>query len=54
LWARNGIDGLLPDVLEGRVQPGRVFDLTVGLDEVAEDGYQAMAGRTALEVLARP
>jgi hypothetical protein len=43
----------VPDVLEGRVEPGRVFDRTVGLDDVAT-GYQAMADRTALKVLIRP
>ncbi len=51
--ARAYIDGLLPDVLEGRIQPGKVFDLTVALDDVAE-GYAAMANRTALKVLVRP
>src|ERR1700750_951286 len=29
--ARHYIDGILPDVLEGRIEPGRVFDRTVGL-----------------------
>jgi threonine dehydrogenase-like Zn-dependent dehydrogenase len=51
--ARAYIEELLPDVLEGRVEPGRVFDRTVGLDEVP-DGYRAMADRTALKVLVRP
>ncbi|MFJ6573405.1 zinc-dependent alcohol dehydrogenase family protein [Streptomyces sp. NPDC091292] len=51
--ARAYIERLLPDVLEGTVEPGRVFDRTVGLDEVA-DGYRAMADRTALKVLIRP
>ena len=51
--ARAYIDELLPDVLEGRIQPGKVFDLTVALDDVA-DGYPAMADRTALKVLVRP
>jgi threonine dehydrogenase-like Zn-dependent dehydrogenase len=32
--ARHYIDGILPDVLEGRIEPGRVFDRTVGLDGV--------------------
>ena len=36
-----------------RVEPGRVFDRTVGLDEVP-DGYRAMADREALKVLVRP
>jgi threonine dehydrogenase-like Zn-dependent dehydrogenase len=50
---RAYIEELLPDVLDGVVQPGRVFDRTVGLDEVP-DGYRAMADRQALKVLVRP
>ena len=44
---------LLPDVLEGKVEPGKVFDRTIGLDDVAE-GYRAMKDREALKVLVRP
>ena len=51
--ARHYIDGILPDVLEGRIEPGRVFDRTVGLDGVP-DGYRAMAGRQSLKVLIAP
>jgi len=51
--ARAYIDELLPDVLEGRIQPGRVFDRTVGLDEVP-DGYRAMNAREAIKVAVRP
>jgi threonine dehydrogenase-like Zn-dependent dehydrogenase len=51
--ARAYIEQLLPDVLDGRVEPGRVFDRTIGLDDVP-DGYRAMADRTALKVLIRP
>jgi threonine dehydrogenase-like Zn-dependent dehydrogenase len=51
--ARAYIDELLPDVLEGRVEPGRMFDRTIGLDDVP-DGYRAMADRKALKVLIRP
>jgi threonine dehydrogenase-like Zn-dependent dehydrogenase len=47
------IDELLPDVLEGRIEPGRVFDRTVALEEVP-DGYRAMDEREALKVLVRP
>lgn len=50
---RAYIDDLLPDVLEGRIEPGRVFDLTVGLDGVP-DGYRAMDAREALKVMVRP
>lgn len=51
--ARAYIEELLPDVLDGTVEPGRVFDRTVSLDDVP-DGYRAMADRTALKVLIRP
>ena len=51
--ARAYIDELLPDILDGRVEPGKVFDCTVDLEEVAS-GYQAMAERTAVKVLVRP
>jgi hypothetical protein len=47
------IPDLLPDVLEGRIDPGRVFDRTVGLDGVP-DGYRAMNEREALKVMIRP
>jgi threonine dehydrogenase-like Zn-dependent dehydrogenase len=50
---RAYIEELLPDVLEGRINPGRVFDRTVGLDGVP-DGYRAMNEREALKVLIRP
>lgn len=50
---RAYIDELLPDVMEGRIQPGRVFDRTVDLDGVP-DGYRAMHDREALKVLIRP
>jgi threonine dehydrogenase-like Zn-dependent dehydrogenase len=51
--ARAYIEELLPDVLEGRIQPGKVFDRTIGLDEVP-DGYRAMNEREALKVLVAP
>ncbi len=44
---------LLPDVLEGRIDPGRVFDVTLPLDQVAE-GYRAMDERRALKVMLTP
>ena len=50
---RAYIDELLPDVLEGRIDPGRVFDRTVDLEGVP-DGYRAMNEREALKVLIRP
>ena len=51
--ARAYIEELMPDILDGRIEPGRVFDHTIGLDETP-DGYQAMADRKALKVLIRP
>jgi threonine dehydrogenase-like Zn-dependent dehydrogenase len=45
---RGYIDDLLPDVLEGRIKPGRVFDRTGTLDEVPE-GYRAMNERDVLK-----
>jgi threonine dehydrogenase-like Zn-dependent dehydrogenase len=50
---RGYIDELLPDVMEGRIDPGRVFDRTVDLDGIP-DGYRAMNEREALKVLIRP
>jgi threonine dehydrogenase-like Zn-dependent dehydrogenase len=50
---RGYIDELLPDVLDGRIEPGRVFDRVVGLDEVPE-GYRAMDEREAIKVMVRP
>ena len=44
---------LLPDVMDGKIQPGRVFDRTIGLDETP-DGYRAMNDREALKVLVKP
>jgi threonine dehydrogenase-like Zn-dependent dehydrogenase len=51
--ARAYIEELLPDVLEGRIEPGRVFDRVVGLDDVP-DGYRAMNDREAIKVLVQP
>ena len=48
--ARAYIEDLLPDVLEGRIEPGRVFDRVSVLDEVP-DGYRAMNEREAIKVL---
>jgi threonine dehydrogenase-like Zn-dependent dehydrogenase len=48
--ARAYIEELMPDVLEARIDPGRVFDRTIGLQEVP-DGYRAMDEREAIKVL---
>ncbi|ARE78701.1 IMP dehydrogenase [Streptomyces sp. Sge12] len=50
---RAYIEQAIPDVLEGRIDPGRVFDAEVGLDRVA-DAYRAMDDRSRLKVLVRP
>src|SRR5438445_1784245 len=47
---RAYLEELLPDVLEGRIEPGRVFDRTGSIDDVP-DGYRAMNDREALKVL---
>jgi threonine dehydrogenase-like Zn-dependent dehydrogenase len=47
---RAYIEELLPDVLEGSIEPGRVLDRTVGLDGVP-DGYRAMNDREAIKVM---
>lgn len=50
---RAYIETLMPDILDGRIQPGRVFDRTIGLDEVPA-GYQAMNARQSLKTMIRP
>ena len=50
---RDYTDQLLPDVLEGRIDPAPVFDLEVDLDGVPK-GYAAMSDREAIKVLVRP
>lgn len=51
--ARAYIDTLLPAVLAGDVDPGRVFDATLPLEE-APAAYAAMDDRTRLNVMLRP
>jgi threonine dehydrogenase-like Zn-dependent dehydrogenase len=47
---RAYIDELLPGILDGRVDPGKVFDRTVTLDEVPA-AYRAMDERKVLKAL---
>lgn len=47
------VEQLLPAVLDGTVNPGKVFDRTIGLESVP-DGYRAMDQREALKVLINP
>ena len=50
---RAYIDELLPDVLDGRIEPGRVFDRVVDLQGVPE-GYRAMNDRESIKVMVKP
>lgn len=63
-WGNKGIHGgvapvraylehLLQLVLDRKIEPGKVFDLELPLDKVA-DAYQAMDERKATKVLLRP
>lgn len=47
---RAYIEELLPDILEGRIEPGRVLDRVIGLEEVP-DGYRAMNDRESIKVM---
>jgi threonine dehydrogenase-like Zn-dependent dehydrogenase len=51
--ARAYLPDLLERVLAGRIEPGKVFDLTLPLDQVAE-GYAAMDERRAIKTLLTP
>ncbi|MEV5315838.1 IMP dehydrogenase, partial [Streptomyces sp. NPDC052610] len=51
--ARAYIEELMPDILDGVIEPGKVFDATTDLDGVPA-GYQAMADRKSLKVLIKP
>ncbi|WP_409484698.1 zinc-dependent alcohol dehydrogenase family protein [Arsenicicoccus dermatophilus] len=50
---RRYLPDLLRRVLCGAIEPGRVFDRTLPLDQVAE-GYRAMDERRAIKVLLEP
>ena len=50
---RAYVEELLPEVLSGAINPGRVFDLELPLSDVAE-AYAAMDERRAIKVLLRP
>ena len=50
---RAYIEELLPDILDGRIEPGRVFDRVIGLEAVP-DGYRAMNEREAIKVMVKP
>jgi threonine dehydrogenase-like Zn-dependent dehydrogenase len=50
---RAYIEELLPDVLDGTIEPGRVFDRVVDLDGVP-GGYRAMNDRESIKVMVKP
>ena len=50
---RRFLPELIDLVWSGKINPGKVFDLTLPLDQVAE-GYRAMDERRAIKVLLRP
>ncbi|MFI9208349.1 zinc-dependent alcohol dehydrogenase family protein [Streptomyces sp. NPDC053253] len=50
---RAYLPDLIDRVLAGRINPGKVFDLTLPLDQVAE-GYKAMDERRAIKALLKP
>ncbi|WBO64589.1 zinc-dependent alcohol dehydrogenase family protein [Streptomyces camelliae] len=50
---RAYLPDLIGRVLDGRINPGKVFDLTLPLEQVAE-GYRAMDERRAIKTLLKP
>ncbi|WP_174791033.1 zinc-binding dehydrogenase [Occultella kanbiaonis] len=50
---RAYLEAAIPQVLDGTIDPGRVFDRALPLDEIAE-AYRLMDSREALKVLIRP
>jgi threonine dehydrogenase-like Zn-dependent dehydrogenase len=50
---RRYLPELINLVLDGKINPGKVFDLVLPLDRVA-DGYRAMDERRAIKALLRP
>ncbi|MFD6059594.1 zinc-binding dehydrogenase [Rhodococcus wratislaviensis] len=51
--ARAYINELMPDILDGTIEPGKVFDATTGIDGVPA-GYQDMDDRKSLKVYVKP
>jgi threonine dehydrogenase-like Zn-dependent dehydrogenase len=50
---RRYLPDLIDRVLSGKINPGKVFDLVLPLNRVAE-GYRAMDERRAIKALLRP
>ncbi|MDN6522909.1 MAG: zinc-binding dehydrogenase, partial [Bifidobacterium crudilactis] len=49
---REYMGELMPDILSGKIAPGKVFDMELPLDDIVQ-GYQAMDERRAIKVLIR-
>ncbi len=50
---RRFLPELIDPVWKRKINPGKVFDLTLPLDQVAE-AYRAMDERSAIKTLLRP
>jgi threonine dehydrogenase-like Zn-dependent dehydrogenase len=50
---RAYISKLMPDILDGTIEPGKVFDTSTDLAGVPA-GYRQMADRESLKVLVQP
>lgn len=50
---RAYLETAIEQVLAGQIEPGKVFDRTIGLDEIPA-GYAAMDQRAALKVMVTP
>jgi threonine dehydrogenase-like Zn-dependent dehydrogenase len=50
---RHFLPELIDLVWNHKIEPGKVFDMTLALDEVA-DAYRAMDQRRAIKVMLRP
>jgi threonine dehydrogenase-like Zn-dependent dehydrogenase len=50
---RAYIDELLPEILNGTIEPGKVFDVTTNMDGIPQ-GYKDMDERRSLKVLIQP
>jgi threonine dehydrogenase-like Zn-dependent dehydrogenase len=51
--ARAYIEELMPDILDGTIEPGKVFDATTDIDGIP-NGYQDMDNRKTLKVYVKP
>jgi threonine dehydrogenase-like Zn-dependent dehydrogenase len=50
---RRFLPHLIELVLDGQISPGKVFDLSLPLEQVAE-AYKAMDGRRAIKAFLQP